>query len=222
MEGHLLLVSNILGYLRKYPKCGCITNPKNPRTAESHKDIDTKQDFGYQYSYFKKEVDSRFQRVLVAKMDINIFINADHGHDKVTGRSVTRLVDFVDSTPVVWVSKRQSSVHTSTFGAKFTDLKKAVEDAITIRYQLIAIEVRVSKPFNNYVDNMRVVINATNPSSTLNKKIVTLSYHFVGKHAANEAVAIKKIGSKENYVRPYTKALSSNEHHNSYYEYRCN
>jgi hypothetical protein len=42
------------------------------------------------------------------------------------GRSVTGLFCFVGSTPVPWRSKRQASVQTSTFGAEFTMLKKAV------------------------------------------------------------------------------------------------
>jgi len=38
----------------------------------------------------------------------------------------------VGSTPVMWSSKWQAAVQTSTFGAEFTSLKKAVEEVTTL------------------------------------------------------------------------------------------
>ena len=63
---------------------------------------------------------------------ISIFVDSDHGHDKVTGRSITGIIAFIGCTPVYWCSKRQTSVQTSTFGAEFTALKKAVELAVEL------------------------------------------------------------------------------------------
>eukprot|EP00980_Cylindrotheca_fusiformis_P022698 scaffold9600_cov79-Cylindrotheca_fusiformis.AAC.1 len=81
-------------------------------------------------------MDPRFPAPLMDELAINIFVDADHAHDKVSGRSITGLLATVGSTPVTWKSKRQTSVQTSTFGAEFTALKLAVEEAITIRYHL--------------------------------------------------------------------------------------
>jgi hypothetical protein len=124
-------------------------------------------------------LDPKFPEPLIPEMVINIFVDANHAHDKVTGRSVTGLFCFVGSTPVSWKSKRQASVQTSTFGAEFTALKKAVEEGITLRYYLRSMGIKVGKPTPIFVDNMGVVLNASNPGSTLNKKSEALSYHFV-------------------------------------------
>ena len=91
-----------------------------------------KSDFGYQYDYFEEEIDPRFPEALIDELELNIFCDADHAHDKITGRSITGLLGFVGSTPVIWSSSRQSSVHTSTFGAEFTALKKAVEESAAL------------------------------------------------------------------------------------------
>ena len=155
-------------------------------------------------------------------MDVNIFVDANHAHDKVTGRSVTGLFCFVGSTPVLWKSKRQASVQTSTFGAEFTALKKAVEEVITLRYYLRSMGIRVSKATPIFVDNMGVVLNASNPGSTLNKKSVALSYHFVREHVANDVCEIRKIDSADNFADPFTKALNSNGHHDFFFEVMCN
>eukprot|EP00957_Ditylum_brightwellii_P155307 11823023-Ditylum_brightwellii.AAC.1 len=68
-------------------------------------------------------LDPRFPEPLVGELDITFFCDSDHGHDKVTGRSVTGLFGVIGSTPVLWISKRQPCVQASTFGAKFKALK---------------------------------------------------------------------------------------------------
>ena len=73
-----------------------------------------------------------------------------------------------------------------------------------------------------YVDNMAVVLNASNPASTLNKKHIALAYHYVREHVANKIVTIYKIDSKDNYADPFTKGLNSSEHGDFYHELLCN
>ena len=167
------------------------------------------EDFTHQYSYFKEDIDPMFPAQINKELKINIFSDSDHGHDKVTGRSITGLLAFVGSTPVYWKSKRQTCVHTSTFGAEFSALKNAVELAITLRYHLRSMGIQVTEPTNIHVDNMSVVLNATNPSSTLNKKAVALAYHFVRQHQAGNVIKVSHISSNDNYADLLTKPLNS-------------
>ena len=216
--GHLEQAVKVLGYLKKYKKRGYVINPKPPEFDLDAVDVPTPQDFGSQYHYFREEIDPRFPKALVTEMDTNIFVDADHGHDKVTGRSITGMIAFVGSTPMQWLSKRQPSVQTSTFGAEFTALKTAVEAAITIRYYLRSMGVVVTKPTNIMVDNMSVVISAFNPATTLNKKHIALAYHFVREHAASKVINILKIDSVDNFADPFTKGMSSGDHGDFYHE----
>ena len=73
-----------------------------------------------------------------------------------------------------------------------------------------------------YVDNMAVVLNASNPANTLNKKHITLAYHYVHEHVTNKIVTIYKIDSKDNFADPFTKGLNSSEHGDFYHELLCN
>ena len=157
-------------------------------------------------------MDPRFPIGMLDEMEINIFIDSDHGHDKLTGRSVTGMIAFIGSTPIMWLSKRQSAVQTSTFGAEFTALKTAVELAVTIIYYLRSMGIKVSKPTTILADNLASIINATNPASTLNKKHVALAYHFVREHVANNVVEVLKIRSEDNYADPFTKGMNSTAH----------
>jgi hypothetical protein len=82
--------------------------------------------------------------------------------------------------------------------------------------------IQVSKPTPIWVDNMGVVLNASNPGSTLNKKHIALAYHFVRENVANNVVEIRKIESKDNYADPFTKALDSKSFHDFFYEIQSN
>jgi hypothetical protein len=221
-QGHLTMANKLLGYLKKYPKKGYTINPKPLSVDNTYTQVELKQDFGGQYSYFKEEMDPRFPIALLPELDINIFSDADHAHDKVTGRSITGIFGVVGSTPVIWSSKRQASIQTSTFGAEFTALKKAVEESVTLRYHLRSMGIQVSKPAPIWVNNIGVVLNASNPGSTLNKKHIALAYHFVRENVANNVVEIRKIESKDNYADPFTKALDSKSFHDFFYEIQSN
>ena len=73
-----------------------------------------------------------------------------------------------------------------------------------------------------WVDNLGIVLNASNPGSTLNKKHIALAYHFVREHVANDVVEIRKIDTADNYADPFTKALDSKSFHAFFYEIQSN
>ena len=67
---------------------------------------------------------------------------------------ISGIIRFVGSTPVIWTSKRQTSVQTSTFGAEFVALKRAVEQVVELRYCMRAMGTMVLKSTKIYVDKM--------------------------------------------------------------------
>jgi hypothetical protein len=70
--------------------------------------------------------------------------------------------------------------------------------------------------------NMSVVLNASNPGSTLNKKSVALWYQFVREHVANSVADIWKIDLAHNFADPFTRALNSTDHNDFFHEVMCN
>ena len=98
---------------------------------------------------------------------------------------------------------------TSNFGAEFTSLKKATEEAVALRHYCRAFGMRVSTPTVVYEDNMSLVINITNPGSTLQHKSMTLSHHFVRERCYGDVVEVRKIASDKNFSDALTKGLDS-------------
>ena len=74
-----------------------------------------------------------------------------------------------------------------------------------IRYHLRSMGVEVDAPTIIYEDNQSVCMSATDPGSTLNKKSVVLSYHYIREHIANVVVGVRKIGRDDNYADPSQK-----------------
>ena len=91
-----------------------------------------------------------------------------------------------------------------------------------VRYTLRSMKIKVPKPTPVFVDNMSVVLNATNHVSTLIRKIVALIYHFVRGHVANNGVEMSKIHTRENFAETFTKPLVINDFHWFYHDFMLN
>ena len=145
-------------------------------------------DFLEDYPDAKEQLDPSFPNSFGPVMETTITVDSDHAHDQKTRRSLTGLLAFVGSTPVVWMSKRQGSIASSTYAAKFSALRTATEEAMSLRYMLRCLGFNVpsdgSCPTKIFNDNLNVVLNAQNPAADLSKKHVAISFHVV-----REAVA---------------------------------
>ena len=54
-------------------------------------------------------------------------VDADHAGDTITRRSRTGFIIYLNSAPVYWMSKKQTSIETSLFGSKFIAMKQCCE-----------------------------------------------------------------------------------------------
>ena len=66
-------------------------------------------------------------------MEINCLVDIDHAGDKVNRRSQTGILLYLNSAPIIWYSKRHSTVEISTFGSEFVALRLASELIISLR-----------------------------------------------------------------------------------------
>ena len=48
-------------------------------------------------------------------VDINICVDADHTGNKITRKSHTGIIIFLNIAPIVWYSKKQNTIESSTF-----------------------------------------------------------------------------------------------------------
>ena len=126
-----------------------------------------------------------------------MFVDASHAANVVTRQSRTGVLIYVNRAPILWYSKKQNSIETSTFGSEFMALKTGVELLEGLRYKLRMMGIGMDGHAHVRVDNMSVVHNSSLPESTLKKKSNSIAYHYVrSKVAAGIArIAYEPTGS---------------------------
>jgi hypothetical protein len=138
---------------------------------------------------------------------VSCFVDADHAGNRVTRRSHTGILIFCNRAPIIWFSKRQNTVETSTFGSEFIAARIAVELIEGLRYKLRMFGIPVQGPANVYCDNGGVVVNCTKPESTLKKKHNAIAYHRVREAAAQGTIRIAKEDGRTNLADILTKIV---------------
>ena len=136
-----------------------------------------------------------------------IWVDANHAHCMLTRRSVTGIILFLNNTPVKWVSKRQKTVESSTYGSELVAAKQAVELLLDYRHMLRMMGANVEEAALMLGDNKSVVMNTTMPSSVLKKKHCAVNYHKV-REACATFLRFTQIDSEANYVDILTKPLA--------------
>ena len=143
-------------------------------------------------------------------LQMTCFCDSDHSGDVVSRRSRTSVLIKCGMAPIAWISKKQGSIETSSFGSELTALKTAVETVEGLRYKLRMMGIRLEGPCHIKVDNMSVVHNCSNPASQLKKKSNSIAYHYVrermsGKHPVGR---VSYIPTQENQADGGSKVLS--------------
>jgi hypothetical protein len=139
------------------------------------------------------------------------FVDADHAGDTITRRSRTGFFVFLNSAPIYWMSKKQSSVETSSFGSEFTVMKQCTEYLRGLRYKLRMMGIPCEGPAYVYGDNQSVLANTTIPDSTLKKKSQSIAYHFVREGAARDEWRTAYVNTHENPSDLLSKPLPGGE-----------
>ena len=117
--GHLEAVYHVFAYLNKHEKSRIIFDPTDPvPVTPTHPPPDWSS-FNPQ---IEEELPPRMPEPLGNPLTLHVFVDANHAGNVVTRRSHTGILLFVQNSPIQWLSKRQNTVETSTFGSEFVAL----------------------------------------------------------------------------------------------------
>ena len=209
-EHHLELALFLFGYLKKNPNRRIVLDSRPLLVDDELRQDSFHPDFLDDYPDAREDIASDFPEAYGRELETAVFFDADHAHDHVTRRSISGLIVFVGSTPVIWHSKRQGCIATSTYCAEFISMRSAVEEAISIRYMLRCLGIPVQRPTDLFGDNFGVIQSAELPDGELKKKHIAISYHYVREAIAAKIVNAHWCRSAENFADICTKALGTN------------
>ena len=184
-EGHLQQLYHIFAYLKKYHNSEMTFDPSSPWIDN---ELFHRQDWSS--SEFDPEITEELPPNMPQMRGIGFimraFVDADHAGDSITRRSRTGFLIFLNMAPIYWLSKKQTSVETSSFGSEFTAMKQCAEYIRGLRYKLRMMGIPCELPAFVYGDNQSVLYNTTLPESALKKKSQGIAYHFVREEIARD------------------------------------
>jgi hypothetical protein len=144
---------------------------------------------------------------------VTCYVDADHAGCQATRRSQTGILIYIQKTPIIWYSKRQNTVESSTFGSEFIAMKTAVEQVEALCYKLRMMGVPIDDPASIYCDNQSVFKNALRPESVCNKKHNSIAYHRTREAQAAETVRVAWESGELNLSDLFTKLLPGPRFH---------
>ena len=210
-EGHLKQVFHIFAYLRKYHNTEMVFDPSDPiidHEKFARQDW-TSSEFGHIDG--KEELPGNMPEPRGKGFAIVAKVDADHAADTTTRRSRTGFLIFLNSAPLYWMSKKQASVESSSFGSEFVAMKQCCEYLRGLRYKLRMLGIPVRDHCYVYGDNQSVLCNTAMPDSTLKKKSQSIAYHFVREGAARDEWRTAYVNTHENEADLLTKPLPASE-----------
>ena len=208
-QGHLEQVIHIYAFLNKKPKLTLYFNPEEPKIDADTFVGNNAETFKEQYRDATEELPPNMPIPRGLCVTTTAYVDASHAANKVTRRSHTGFILFVNRAPIVWYSKRQSTIESSTFTSEFIAMKTCMEAIVSLRYKLRMFGVPVDGPTKVLCDNQSVVNNSSKIESVLNKKHSSIAYHAVRWAVAASIMVVGKILGDVNLSDAMTKRLTA-------------
>ena len=169
-EGHLEAVYYIFAYLKTHWKVSVVMDPRDIEIDKSAFHHMTSEDWHEFYGHVAEELPPDMPAPLGKGVKVYCFVDSDHAGNVVTRRSHTGVLIFVQGAPIIWFSKRQNTVESSSFGSEFIALRIARDLIVALRYKLRIFGTPVQGPAMVFCDNSGVVKNTSRPESALSKR----------------------------------------------------
>ena len=206
--GHLETLYHVFAYLKSHQKFNIVFDPKDVRLDESafaNTDIAAWRDF---YGDVAEELPPKMPDPLGNGVDITCFVDSDHAGNLVTRRSHTGILIFLQNAPIIWFSKKQNTIESSSFGSEFVALRIARDMIVALRYKLRMFGIPIRGPASVLCDNQGVVKNASLPESALSKRHNAINYNVVREAVAAGIIRVGKEDGTTNLADAFTKILN--------------
>jgi hypothetical protein len=204
-EGHLEQAFHIFAYLKAHDRSTLVFDDTCPYIDQRRFN---KRDWSEFYPGAAEIISPKMPEARGLAVTMSCFVDADHAGCRDTRRSHTGVIVFVNRAPILWYSKRQTTVETSTWGSEICALRTAIEMVEGLRYKLRMMGVELDGPADIFCDNDSVVKSTTRPESNLQKKSNAVAYHKARESQAAGAVRITHEDGDTNLADILTKLLA--------------
>ncbi len=129
--GHLDAVLHIFSYLSMHERSRIVMDD----SYFPHKEAE-KPNWNQFYPHAKDDIPPDLPEARGKVIQQIMFVDASHAANVVTRQSRTGVLIFLNRAPILWFSKKQSTIKTSLFGSEFQALKVGMELLLGLRYKI--------------------------------------------------------------------------------------
>ena len=123
-QGQLEAAYHIFAYLKHHEASPRLAfDPKMPNVNEAA--FNTNADWTDFYGDVREELPPKMPKPLGKPVCISCFVDANHAGNVITRRSHTGISIYVQNAPIIWFSKQQNTVESSSFGSECVALRIA-------------------------------------------------------------------------------------------------
>jgi hypothetical protein len=198
-EGHREQVMHIFSFLKKKPKLSIYMDPS--LLIIEYGDFRTKkEDFAEYYRGAEEQIPHDMPQPRGRPVVTIESVDASHAANKKTRRSHTGFLLFLNRSTILWYSKRQQTVESSTFSSEFIALRTGTQASqyLCFKLRMSGVPIVEGHATTIFCDNESVVKNSTNVESVLNKKHSSVAYHYVHWAVAAGIITVAWIRSEVN------------------------
>lgn len=139
---------------------------------------------------------------LVAYSDANWNRESDH-------KGITGYCLFLNQSPIVWSSKKQEIIATSTMEAEYIAAYHATLKVMAMQQRLKEIGINIELPIILFCDNEPAIALATNPMSSQRSDHIDRKYHKIREQVDNGLIVIEQVSSSQQLADIFTKPLAN-------------
>lgn len=142
--GHLEQVFHIFAYLKHHYNAKKVYDPSNPviNYSESERKDWTTSEFGHVVG--DEIIPTYRPQPRGLGFTIRAKDDTDHGGDMVTRRSRKSFLVYLNLVPIHWLSKKQPSVKSLSFGSEFIAMRHCCEYLQGLRYKLFMMGIPIN------------------------------------------------------------------------------
>ena len=143
-EGNIQQLFHVFAYLKNKHNARFVVDPTYPDINLD--DYELNQDWTKFYGNVEEDIPENATEPLGKEFIMRAYVDADHAGDKLTRRSRTGYIVFLNMALICWFSKKQASIETSSFGSEFIAMKQCCEFIRGLRYKLRMMGLPVNEP----------------------------------------------------------------------------
>lgn len=139
---------------------------------------------------------------------LTAYSDADYGTCSDTRKSISGVILILNNGPVIWFSRKQGVVATSTTYAEYIAVYDATKEIVWTRRVLQELGLHQVKPTTLYCDNMAAEQLVKNPTFHRRTKHFDIKFHYTRDIVKQRDLLVEHIASNEQLADILTKPLT--------------